>query len=177
MMGKVRSAVFSMILSRIGVSQLPDSTRWLDLFAGTGSVGIEAISRGCGKCHFVELDPWTANEVLKRNIESLDIQEQSVVHTVSVFDFLTNYSYRSEAMEGAFDFVSVCPPYNEMDFNDLVKSLEESDVLGERSFLIFEYPKEVSGSLQVTLGPLVQLVNRTYGRTTVAIYGPQALAE
>lgn len=62
-----------------------------------------------------------------------------------------------------------------MDFSDLVNKLEESDVLGSRSFLIFEYPKEVTGSLQPTLGPLVQLVNRTYGRTTVAIYGPPEL--
>jgi hypothetical protein len=62
-----------------------------------------------------------------------------------------------------------------MDFGELLSKLEESDVLGSQSFLIFEYPKEVTGDLQPNLGPLVQLVNRTYGRTTVAIYGPPEL--
>ena len=115
MMAKVRSAVFSMLASRIGVSQLPSSTRWLDLFAGTGSVGMEAISRGCGTCHFVELDQWTANDVLRRNIESLGIEDQSVVHIESVFDFLKNFSRRSELVEKPFDFIRyditwfVCP--------------------------------------------------------------------
>lgn len=68
MMGKVRSAIFSMLLARLGMAQLPSTSRWLDLFAGTGSVGIEAISRGCGSCTFVEIDNWTANEVLKKYV-------------------------------------------------------------------------------------------------------------
>ena len=67
---------------------------------------------------------------------------------------------------------SVCPPYNDMDFDELVRSLEASKVVSDRSFLIFEYPKEVGQSLATNLGPLTRLVNRTYGRTTVAIYGP-----
>jgi len=176
MMGKVRSAVFSMLLSRIGgSSEFPSHCRWLDLFAGTGSVGIEALSRGCGVCHFVELNQWTANEVLMRNIESLGVQDACAVHVESVFDFLTKFSYKSEAMGGPFDFVSVCPPYNDMDFDDLVRGLEDSRVISSRSFLIFEYPKEVSESLKPSLGSLTQLVNRTYGRTTVAIYGPSDL--
>ena len=71
---------------------------------------------------------------------------------------------------------SVCPPYNDMDFDDLVRRLEESGVLSSNSFLVFEYPKEVSGSLKKTMGSLHQLVNRKYGRTTVAIYGPEGLS-
>ena len=94
-----------MLASRIGVSQLPSSTRWLDLFAGTGSVGMEAISRGCGSCHFVELDPWTANEVLRRNIESLGIEDQSVVCIENVFDFLKNFSRRSQLEQKPFEFI------------------------------------------------------------------------
>ena len=66
----------------------------------------------------------------------------------------------------------MCPPYNDMDFDELVRSLEASKVVSDRSFLIFEYPKEVGQSLATTLGPRIRLVNRTYGRTTVAIYGP-----
>ena len=106
MLGQVRSAVFSMLLSRIGGgSEFPSECRWLDLFAGTGSVGIEALSRGCGTCHFVELDQWTANEVLIKNIDGLGVQDDCSVHVESVFDFLTKFSYKSEVMGGSFDFV------------------------------------------------------------------------
>ena len=61
MMEKVRGAVFSMLLARLGrggAGWLEPRARWLDLYAGTGSIGIEAASRGAGEAHFVELDPW-----------------------------------------------------------------------------------------------------------------------
>ena len=70
---------------------------------------------------------------------------------------------------------SVCPPYNDMDFDRLVKSLEDSEVISSTSLVVIEYPKEVSSSLKPTLGGLTRLVNRTYGRTTVAMYGPSDL--
>ena len=176
MMAKVKNAVFSMLLCRIGASQLPSECRWLDLFAGTGSVGIEALSRGCGLCHFVELDQWTANEVLLRNIGNVGLEaDECVVHVENVFDFLSRFSYKSEIIGGPFDFVSVCPPYNNMDFARLVKSLEDSQAISERSFVIIEYPKEVEDHVGPNLGTLSRMVNRTYGRTTVAIYGPADL--
>ncbi len=56
MMEMVRNAVFSMVMSLYGSpSTLPETTRWLDLYAGTGAVGLEALSRGVGQCHFVEM--------------------------------------------------------------------------------------------------------------------------
>ena len=106
MMGKVRSAVFSMLLSRIGGgSAFPSECRWLDLFGGTGSVGFEAISRGCGSCHFVEMDQWTASEVLMKNIKSLGIEDECCVHVEDVFDFLGKFPHKSQALGGPFDFV------------------------------------------------------------------------
>ena len=63
MMSAVRAAVFSMLTSMSHESGtasalFPPGARWLDLFAGTGAVGIEALSRGVEEAHFVELDPW-----------------------------------------------------------------------------------------------------------------------
>lgn len=61
---QVRQAIFNMIQSQAGSSGgLPPGTRWLDLFAGTGSVGLEALSRGCAEAHFIELDPWVCKKV------------------------------------------------------------------------------------------------------------------
>merc|ERR1712078_10615 len=76
MMKKTRGAVFSMLLSRQGLAgRFPPAARWLDLFAGTGSVGLEALSRGCSECHFVEMDGWVVRECLRPNIAEVSSTE------------------------------------------------------------------------------------------------------
>ena len=55
--------------------------RWLDLFAGTGAVGIEALSRGVGECHFVEMSPWVVGNCLMPNLETCELESAAVVHT------------------------------------------------------------------------------------------------
>ena len=73
MMEKVRAALFDMLLSRspAGAGRMPAGSTWLDLFAGTGSVGLEALSRGASEAHFVEMEPWVVSKVLKPNIASV----------------------------------------------------------------------------------------------------------
>jgi len=73
MMEKVRAALFDMLLSRspAGAGRMPAGSSWLDLFAGTGSVGLEALSRGASEAHFVEMEPWVVSRVLKPNIASV----------------------------------------------------------------------------------------------------------
>ena len=61
---------------------LPLRVRWLDLFAGTGAIGLEALSRGCGEAHFVELSPWVVSNCLLPNLESCELEDSAVVHTM-----------------------------------------------------------------------------------------------
>jgi 16S rRNA G966 N2-methylase RsmD len=66
-----------MIQSQAGtVSCLPTEARWLDIFAGTGSVGLEALSRGVRECHFVEMDPWVTKNILGKNITTCGFQKK-----------------------------------------------------------------------------------------------------
>lgn len=82
MMEMVRGAVFSMITSLHGTTEgLPEGSRWLDLFAGTGAVGIEALSRGCREAHFVELSPWVVSNCLMKNLATCGVDDSAVVHT------------------------------------------------------------------------------------------------
>ena len=96
---RAREGLFSMLQSRLGSF---DGLRVADLFAGTGALGLEALSRGAAHCAFVEKDR-TALDVLRRNIDRLGAGDRADV--------------RAQAVEHAppppvpFDLVLMDPPY------------------------------------------------------------------
>ncbi|KAM7511404.1 hypothetical protein LguiB_010279 [Lonicera macranthoides] len=88
MMEVVKGAAFAILQVAGGCPASLRPGRWLDLYSGTGSVGIEAISRGCSEVHFVEMDPWVISDVLRPNLECTGFLDVSVVHAVRVENFL-----------------------------------------------------------------------------------------
>ncbi|KAG2439881.1 hypothetical protein HYH02_010511 [Chlamydomonas schloesseri] len=173
MMEKVRQAIFNMIQAQAGSGGgLPTTARWLDFFAGTGSVGLEALSRGCRECHFIELDSWVCRKVLSRNIATCGFERQAVVHTMKAEDFLRKSIQLPRFAGGAFDFISVCPPYLVVSYPELMGLLEASPLIHDRSIVFVEYPKQLSHQVPTTLGPLVTVRDRRYGRTWIRVYGP-----
>jgi len=86
----------------------------LDLFAGSGALGIEALSRGAARAHFVEADP-RALAALRRNLIALDLEARSVVIRLDVFRWLS----RSETPQ--FDIALADPPYGSPDAARLVR--------------------------------------------------------
>ncbi|GAX74685.1 hypothetical protein CEUSTIGMA_g2133.t1 [Chlamydomonas eustigma] len=177
MMEKVRQAIFNMLQSQAGtVNCLPAEARWLDLFAGTGSVGLEALSRGCREAHFVEMDPWTTRNVLGKNITACSFQRQSIVHTIKAEDFLRKAISVPRFAGGAFDFISMCPPYLLVSYPELFQLLGRTGLLHPRTILFVEYPRQLSDQIPETVGELVQVRNRKYGRTLVVVYGPATMA-
>ncbi len=187
MMKKTRGAVFSMLLARQGLAgRFPPAARWLDLFAGTGSVGLEALSRGCSECHFVEMDGWVVRECLRPNIAEVSalVEEdadreglpaaQAAVHQQAVESFLGRAEEVSGYAGGAFDFISCCPPYREVSYPKLLAALARSPLLHARSWLLVEYAKENANEIPDALGPLELCADRRFGRTFIALYGPPA---
>eukprot|EP01023_Acetabularia_acetabulum_P016652 TRINITY_DN18231_c0_g1_i1.p2 TRINITY_DN18231_c0_g1~~TRINITY_DN18231_c0_g1_i1.p2 ORF type:complete len:173 (-),score=27.16 TRINITY_DN18231_c0_g1_i1:241-759(-) len=172
MMERVRGAIFDMIASMYG-QQLPSTSRWLDLYAGTGSVGLEALSRGCGEARFVECDPQVTRKCLKANIEACGVEEISFVHPVRVEEFLKQSIQAGGYGGGKFDFVSVCPPYLLVSYPELFDLFSSASILHDNSLVFIEYPKSLADQLRDTLGPLVRIKDKNYGRTQLAVYGPQ----
>jgi len=98
---RVREALFSMLTSRLGDF---DGLRVADLYAGTGALGLEALSRGCAHVAFVENER-VALGVLKANIDLLDAEQESAVLALPV-----------EALGRAavpYDLLLLDPPYGE----------------------------------------------------------------
>ncbi|KAK3235943.1 hypothetical protein CYMTET_53894 [Cymbomonas tetramitiformis] len=115
MMEMVRGAVFSMLQAYAGTSSvMPKNTRWLDLFSGTGSIGLEAVSRGCSEAHFVEADPWVISNCLHPNIKACGVEGTTTVHTSYVEALLSRAADFPEVLGGQFDFISVTPPYEKV---------------------------------------------------------------
>ena len=171
MMEKVRGAVFSMIGSLYGTSGgLPEETRWLDLFAGTGAVGIEALSRGCGEGHFVELSDWVVENCLNPNLEVCKLSDKAVVHTMKAEEYLRR---AANLPSKPFDFISVCPPYELVSYPEIYELLEGSQLIGETTIVLVEYPRKIAHQIQDTLGPLTKVRDRKYGRTLLALYAPE----
>ncbi|CAM8893847.1 unnamed protein product [Rhodiola kirilowii] len=111
------------------------SGRWLDLYSGTGSVGIEAMSRGCSEAHFVEMDPWVISNVLQPNLEWTGFVNASVIHAVRVEKFLER-AEQFIGQSGPFDYVSVTPPYTAVDYSILMDQVSKSAVIGEDTFIV-----------------------------------------
>ncbi|KAG9440149.1 hypothetical protein H6P81_020314 [Aristolochia fimbriata] len=169
MMEVVRGATFDILQVAGGCPVFLRPGRWLDLYSGTGSVGIEAISRGCSEVHFVEMDPWVVSEVLKPNLEATGFLDVSTIHTVSVENFLKQ-AQRLKGKDGPFDYISVTPPYTAVDYGVLMAELLDSCLVGEDTFIVVEYP--FGTAMPDTYGCLVKIADRRFGRTNLAMYGP-----
>jgi 16S rRNA G966 N2-methylase RsmD len=94
-------------------------------------VGIEALSRGVGECHFVEMSPWVVSNCLMPNLETCELESAAVVHTGKAEDFLRRAAQLSRFAGGPFDFMSVCPPYELVDYEEIFDLLEATPLLHE----------------------------------------------
>jgi len=130
-------------------------SRFLDIFAGTGAVGIEAVSRGAIEVVFIE-NHIPAATLIRRNLASLDIQNGAKVLPLDALRALQKLASGHKPTDAAFDFVFVDPPYAEKDQYDRVLGfLGSAPFLGTGSLVIaehrrtFELPRRI-GRLQQT---------------------------
>ncbi|MED6192039.1 hypothetical protein PIB30_006539 [Stylosanthes scabra] len=169
MMEVVKGAAFDILQAAGGCPASLRPGRWLDLYSGTGSVGIEALSRGCSEVHFVEMDPWVVSDVLRLNLEATGFLDASIIHTVRVEKFFERAD-QFVGNSGPFDYISVTPPYTQVDYEVLMRQISESSLVGEDTFIVVEYPLKTD--MLDSCGCLVKITDRRFGRTLLAIYGP-----
>ncbi len=107
---------------------------FLDLFCGSGAIGIEAISREAEKVYFVDSDI-TSIELTKKNIESckFDLDRYKILKS-DVFDALN--SFANKGMQ--FDYIFMDPPYGFKDIGKVIESISENGLLNESGILIAE---------------------------------------
>ena len=154
---KVREAVFAIL----GDTVL--EARVLDLFAGTGALGIEALSRGAAEAVFVEDNP-EALKVLRRNLEELDLKDRTSVLPVSVRQAL-----KKLAVHGAdFHLAFLDPPYGGEKAINALKDLAAAAILAPEAWVVAEHSRR--DQLPEAAGGLTRRELRRYGDTQVAFY-------
>jgi 16S rRNA (guanine(966)-N(2))-methyltransferase RsmD len=132
---RLRETLFNVLTA--GNPEALEGSVWLDLYAGTGAVGIEAISRGANMVYFVE-SAGSAVELIKQNLTSLEI--------VTGFQVLKQDSIRAlrtlESAGAVADFVFLDPPYDmEGAYARVLSALANSSLLKPETIVIAEHAK------------------------------------
>jgi 16S rRNA (guanine(966)-N(2))-methyltransferase RsmD len=153
---RVRESLFSIIGPRM------EGARVLDLFAGTGSLGIESLSRGARSATFVERDPDVAS-VLALNIERLGLKPESTVLRQAVGAFLKR---RSSATR--FDIVFADPPYDSGLAERVLEMLGSWDGLSPDSLVVVEH--RAGTELPARSGRLAAVRKERYGTIEVEFF-------
>lgn len=146
-----------------------NSTRVLDMFAGSGSVGLESLSRGAAHATFVDLNDHCIATALA-NARKCGFGEHSVSAVCGRAEEVLAQPARF-GLTQPFQLVSLTPPYQEVSYGDLIDAVCSSPLVTADTVVMIEYPVEM-GSLPYVLGHdrLFGVRNRRYGRTVLALY-------
>ncbi|MBS4189104.1 16S rRNA (guanine(966)-N(2))-methyltransferase RsmD [Bacillus sp. FJAT-49705] len=154
---KVKEAIFNII------GPYFDGGMGLDLFAGSGGLGIEALSRGAEKVIFVDMDG-KAIQTIRENVKTCEFEDKVEI-------------YRNEAeraikalikRELAFDIIFLDPPYKKQQLLKLLELINENNLLSESGTIVCEHGSEIL--LPDNVGKLFKQKHETYGIIAITIY-------
>lgn len=167
MMSAVREALFSLL---VPADLLHEQTKALDLFSGSGAIGLECLSRGMGYATCVDFSP-QCKETIEENAKTLKFSDKLQVVQAGVDQVLKDPQRFGIDISRKFDLVTVTPPYEEVVYKDLIANVANSPAVGEDTMVVIEYPVELGCLPQMVPDThLVGVRNRRYGRTVLAIY-------
>lgn len=160
---RTREALFNILASRPDVS-FPDA-RVIDLFAGSGALGFEALSRGAEWCLFVETDP-AARGAIRDNIEALSLFGATRIHRRSAADL----GKKPASAGGLFTLAFLDPPYRKGLCAPTMKTLHDGGWLAHGAVVVVEQAKD-EGPPDVE--NFTETDRRFYGDTQIGVYQHQ----
>ena len=153
----VRGAVFNIL----GPDRV-EGKRVLDLFAGTGALGIEALSRGAVWADFVDRSARQC-AVIRRNLRALGFDDRAGVHCVDVLKAL-------ETLKGGYDLVLMDPPYRMPSLDPVLRALGTGRLLNPGAVVVVGHSKRQQ--VAERYGVLVRYRSRRYGDSQVDFFAP-----
>ena len=155
-MDRVKESMFASIQDYI------DNSTILDLFCGTGSLGIEALSMGSNKCYFVD----NGKEILKylnKNIDNMNIKDKSIILNKDYREALLYFKNNNIK----FNIILVDAPYKMEAMNEVIELVNKYNLLEDDGILVLEYSTDI---LKDNYSNLRLLKSKKYGDKYVNIY-------
>jgi len=155
----VRGAIFSILETTAS-----DWSLVLDLFAGSGALGIEALSRGAGWVDFVEHKRQCC-DIIRQNLEKTQFLEQAHIYCCSVTRAIS-------FLDKEYNIILMDPPYSNAAIGDIITQLAASKLVGAGSVVVVTHSSHFP--LQPTYATLNQVKERRHGDSCIAIYHKEA---
>jgi 16S rRNA (guanine(966)-N(2))-methyltransferase RsmD len=154
---KVREALFDILRNRV------EGAVFVDLYAGTGTVGLEALSRGAGRAVFVEPDHLRTGSI-RNTVRELGFQDRTLIVKGRADEFLR----RASTGEESFDIFFLDPPYGSEEIEKILPLIGKGEMLNREGIVVVEHyfkkkVPEVSGRLKINR-------NYRYGDTMLTLY-------
>ena len=140
----------------------------LDLFAGTGNLSIEALSRGAEEAVLVDVSR-EATQVIEENVRALGLTARSRVLTASTFPSVRMLSRKNER----FDLIFLDPPYDKELVGETLKAIAAEGLLAESGVVVAEH--SVREKVQERYGALVLTDRRRYGDTQLSFFASSSV--
>ena len=153
---RVRAAIFNILQTN-----LYQDARVLDLYAGTGSLGIEALSQGAGWADFVDLDRRQC-AVIRANLKTTGFSTQAKVRTGAALQTLSQ-------LEGHYQVVLLDPPYKLEELDEVLEAMASTPgLLGAEGMVVAGHSRHLE--LKYKYGSLQRVSQRRYGDNAVDFY-------
>jgi 16S rRNA (guanine966-N2)-methyltransferase len=172
---KVKGAIFSLLealaykrgldqeLDDDGEIRFAAAVAWprvLDLYAGSGALGIEALSRGASSADFVERAA-PARRVLQANLDATGMSDRAIIHPLSAERAVST-------LTGSYDLILADPPYADSNATDVLSSMGASARVAENAVLVWEHHRDTQPP--TWLGQLQFVRARRHGITALSLY-------
>jgi 16S rRNA (guanine(966)-N(2))-methyltransferase RsmD len=154
---RVREAVFNI------AGQSMEGLVFVDLYAGTGTMGMEAMSRGAERVFFVESDP-ERYSVLRETLEGCGCSARAEILNMPAVDFIRTFSDTGKIA----DILYLDPPYDSDELEKMLPLIAQSGVLPETGIVLAEHDRNLS--LADEAGELIKRKTYKYGDTMLSLY-------
>jgi len=154
---KVKGSIFNIIAPIISDKEV------LDLFAGTGSLGIEALSRGARRAVFVDKSR-ECHQIIKENLSHTKFTERAEIHVMDVCSALNMLSQK----DNKFDIIFLDPPYGKGLVDETLACIADTNVLKQDTLIIAEH--DVKDVVPECVGALKNFRQQKYGDTIISFY-------
>ena len=154
---QAREALFNILVTQV------EGCKFLDLFAGTGAVGIEALSRGAAISFFVEANKKVV-DVIRDNLEITGFSDQSEVYSLDVLRAVKLFDNK----KAAFDLIFIGAPYGSPILEETLKALSTASIINSKSIIIAEHRS--NHKLSDSYNELKVYRESKYGDTVLSFY-------